>query len=151
MKGLRKHSKFLRFVFWITCFLVSCRPTQENQSVEDSNQEPTIQSTVDIVDSEMQEMEDFPLEGTSDVPSENCKEITGSVEEIFVPDSQTGEQVRVLLYLSPCQSMTADEGHSLLILLHGQSSKADQWVDLGLNEVLDEGFLLESTQSDYGG
>ena len=71
---------------------------------------------------------------------EDCENSCGSVHQVLIPVSDNSKEMITHIYLPPCYSENQDRYYPLLILLHGQSFTADQWLDLGLKEYLDKSF-----------
>ena len=76
--------------------------------------------------------------------TEDCENSGGSVHQILIPVSKNSKEMFTHIYLPPCYSENDDVDHPLLILLHGQSLTADQWLNLGLKEYLDLSFTQQA-------
>lgn len=67
-----------------------------------------------------------------------CVETRGRVESFSIPSQAMPKPLQFNLYLPPCFDPAATPGYPLLVLLHGQSSDAGQWLELGLTESTDQ-------------
>ncbi|MCD4752708.1 MAG: hypothetical protein K8R40_06530 [Anaerolineaceae bacterium] len=71
---------------------------------------------------------------------DECENSGGSVHQVLIPVSNNSKEMVTHIYLPPGYSENQDRYYPLLILLHGQSFTADQWLDLGLKEYLGTSF-----------
>ena len=74
-----------------------------------------------------------------------CWQTGGSlVEETVETDLQVGP-VDLLIYLPPCYNQLTDLSYPTLYLLHGQGYANQQWVQLGLVDLLDRWVAIEES------
>jgi len=69
---------------------------------------------------------------------QSCNEEKGTLQDLTIPSSVLGEEIRVKVYLPACYDEKSSRRYSVLYMLHGQSSLEDQWVRVGLFEKMDE-------------
>ena len=70
-------------------------------------------------------------------PTPDCLEQGGQVEAFSLDSVSLGKPLQGYLYLPPCFAAERAATVPLLILLHGQSADAAQWLRLGLAETAD--------------
>ncbi|MCX7977311.1 MAG: alpha/beta hydrolase-fold protein [Bellilinea sp.] len=70
-------------------------------------------------------------------PTPDCLQQGGRVESFSLPSSVIGKNLQGYLYLPPCFKAVGEDSYPLLILLHGQSANADQWLRVGAAETAD--------------
>ncbi len=70
-------------------------------------------------------------------PTPDCLLRGGLVISFSLPSAVIGKPLTGYLYLPPCFEPHADQPYPLLILLHGQSVTAEQWLRLGAVETAD--------------
>jgi enterochelin esterase-like enzyme len=71
-----------------------------------------------------------------------CDEAAGQI--LNFPEFRSGianENLRYNVYVPPCY-FTSEKRYPVVILLHGASYTETQWVDIGMQDVLDQGFRL---------
>lgn len=68
-----------------------------------------------------------------------CLTQSGKIEQGVV--TTTDPQQPYTIYLPPCYSELTDQRYPVLYLLHGQTYTMDQWVRLGVPQVMDEMFF----------
>lgn len=61
-----------------------------------------------------------------------------------IPSQLLGEALRFQVYLPPCYDPSLSGGYPLLIMLHGQNGKDDQWINLGLTTSSDSMIVHET-------
>jgi len=67
-----------------------------------------------------------------------CLETTGSINEVSFYSDMLQENIKTNLYLPPCYDPDREEGYPLLVMLHGQNGKQEQWINLGMTSLADE-------------
>jgi enterochelin esterase-like enzyme len=72
-----------------------------------------------------------------------CDEPTGQYIDVDENESENGrgENLRYRVYVPPCYS-SSQSRFPILYLLHGLSYAEDQWEDLGLDDVIEQGIRL---------
>ncbi|MFN7036321.1 MAG: alpha/beta hydrolase [Bellilinea sp.] len=70
-------------------------------------------------------------------PAADCRMEGGRVEPFSLSSAVIGKPLWGFVYLPPCFEPHAEQSYPLLVLLHGQSAEAGQWLDLGLAETAD--------------
>lgn len=73
-----------------------------------------------------------------------CAQTRGQVKAFQIPSAAMPKPLQFNLYLPPCFDPASPAEYPLLVLLHGQSSNAGQWLELGLAETADR--LITSGQ-----
>lgn len=70
-------------------------------------------------------------------PTPDCSQQGGRLEPFSLPSNVIGKPLQGYLYLPPCFETDREEAYPLLILLHGQSADAAQWLQVGAAETAD--------------
>ena len=70
-------------------------------------------------------------------PNPVCRGQGGQVETFSLDSVSLGKPLQGYLYLPPCFAAETAVSYPFLILLHGQSADAGQWLQLGLAETAD--------------
>ena len=66
-----------------------------------------------------------------------CQDPHGNVNRLSIDSKLLSKPLFYQLYLPPCYDAKKANGYPLLILMHGQSFKDDQWVRLGVPDTAD--------------
>ena len=74
-----------------------------------------------------------PASTATDKPS--CSKTRGNVARSYINTRELPGRLNYTVYIPPCY--TTDEEYPTLYLLHGKSSQDDQWIRLGLPEIMD--------------
>jgi len=78
-----------------------------------------------------------PQPTAASIPQDDCRLEGGRVEPFSQPSAVIGKPLRGYLYLPPCFEPNSEQTFPLVVLLHGQSADAGQWLGLGLTETAD--------------
>ncbi len=76
-----------------------------------------------------------PQPTPASTPPADCLTEGGRVESFQLPSAAIGKPLQGYLYLPPCFDPHSKQPYPLVILLHGQSADAGQWLRLGLTET----------------
>ncbi|PKO12591.1 MAG: hypothetical protein CVU39_23185 [Chloroflexi bacterium HGW-Chloroflexi-10] len=77
----------------------------------------------------------------SPVPSPEptvCGKAHGEIRKVLLYSEILGQDVPVNVYLPPCYDPGMQGGYPLLVLLHGQGSNEQHWIELGLTTAADD-------------
>ncbi|GIV62929.1 MAG: hypothetical protein KatS3mg045_0268 [Bellilinea sp.] len=77
------------------------------------------------------------LPTSTSTPAADCWKEGGRVESFSQPSAVIGKPLLGYVYLPPCYEPDAEPTYPLVILLHGQSADAGQWLELGVTETAD--------------
>ena len=80
-----------------------------------------------------------PIPPTATPTPLTCLTQPGKVEQGVV--TATVPPQEYLIYLPPCYDEQTDQRYPVLYLLHGQTFTADQWIRLGVPQIMDEMFV----------
>lgn len=71
-------------------------------------------------------------------PDFTCLQAGGDVQQTDIPLPDGEGSLNVKVYLPPCYDPAVSERYPVLYLLHGQDADNNQWLSLGLAEVMDQ-------------
>ena len=179
MKSSRNFSKILRFLIFFFTFAIvvsACRVLPTQISVFPVTT-PRITNTIYIPGTEIVLPTLIPtvtitptvteVPPTATATEFICRETAGTINEVRFYSDVLGEDIISNVYLPPCYDSEKENGYPLLIMLHGQNGKQEQWIDLGMTDLADEWiteeridplvivmpyehyFLVDSDQSSY--
>ena len=77
----------------------------------------------------------LPTPTLTEIP---CLETSGTIQEVLFSSEILGEDIKANVYLPPCYDAQREEGYPLLVLLHAQNGRHDQWINLGFTSLADE-------------
>ncbi len=150
MKSSRKYWKFLLvFVFFagVGLLLNACQPTPvfPSESVlatSVSSSTPFMPPTKMVLPTLIQTATITPT-ATKIPPTFTstvipCLETTGNINEVNFYSKVLGEDIITNVYLPPCYDPDREAGYPLLVMLHGQNGKQEQWINLGMTSLADE-------------
>jgi enterochelin esterase-like enzyme len=77
------------------------------------------------------------METSTPVSVLSCPEMAGSVRPVTIISSVTGQSLGFFVYLPPCYSAGDSSPLPAMFLFHGLGRTPDQWLDMGLPEIVD--------------
>jgi enterochelin esterase-like enzyme len=80
----------------------------------------------------------FPTAPVTGTPA--CEQVNGDLEATSYPGKVVAQEVRVLVYLPPCYSIST-QAYPVLYLLHGYPLDETHWLDLGIIETVEGGYV----------
>jgi enterochelin esterase-like enzyme len=179
MKSSRNLPEILKFliIFFAFATVISACQVLQLQNDEIPVISPAITNTINIPSTEIVLPTLIPtvtitptvteIPPTATATEFICRETSGTIQEARFYSDVLGEDIISNVYLPPCYDVEKENGYPLLVMLHGQNGKQEQWIDLGMTDLADEWiseeridplvivmpyehyFLVDSDQSSY--
>lgn len=111
--------------------LVAC-----SGQVQEIDHTPSSPSATITLTQETPPIPSATIEPAASLTVEECTERKGRLVSLLYPAKEDGQLTSIRAYLPPCYPQERD--YPTLYALHGLRSNNQQWIELGLREVMDE-------------
>ena len=136
----------LLLIIGISCLILISVTGCQGQSAVAAPPEPTHGNTLEPTSvntlEPVQTATQTPLPATPTVTSSptpaGCSEKAGRITQAEMASKLLPYPLKLRIYLPPCFEPGARQGYPVIILLHGQGSKDDQWEHLGVARAADQ-------------